>query len=177
MPGRYDIIVEDSPTQNLLESGEKFLTQHTHETHHVREVSEDVFNTASSAHIFEVSKKAVEARNSVEMPPKQLSQNHAVQDAGLLGIYTPTTSTLSKKRKADEMCTSDSEQPTAPTAAHTANGQAVSTGITALAFPSSITSEIRPIKRLRKVAEAVGYAALGGVAVISALIATAPALE
>ncbi|KAM5352253.1 hypothetical protein ACJ41O_004976 [Fusarium nematophilum] len=33
-----------------------------------------------------------------------------------------------------------------------------------------------PTKRLRRVAEVVGYAALGGVAVMSALIATAPAL-
>lgn len=35
---------------------------------------------------------------------------------------------------------------------------------------------IRPVKRFRKIAEAVGYAALGGAAVMSALIATAPSL-
>lgn len=40
----------------------------------------------------------------------------------------------------------------------------------------SDTLENRSPKRLRRVAEALGYAALGGVAVVSALIATAPTL-
>ncbi|PHH67442.1 hypothetical protein CDD81_54 [Ophiocordyceps australis] len=42
--------------------------------------------------------------------------------------------------------------------------------------PDAVAETPRPIKRLRKAAEIFGYAALGGVAVMSALIATAPDL-
>ncbi|KAH7148864.1 hypothetical protein EDB81DRAFT_759212 [Dactylonectria macrodidyma] len=49
--------------------------------------------------------------------------------------------------------------------------------VATMAAPTvSEASVPRPAKRLRRVAEVVGFAALGGVAVMSALIATAPAL-
>ncbi|RMJ10874.1 hypothetical protein CDV36_009497 [Fusarium kuroshium] len=44
------------------------------------------------------------------------------------------------------------------------------------AVSTSASASAPPTKRLRRVAEVVGYAALGGVAVMSALIATAPTL-
>lgn len=64
------------------------------------------------------------------------------------------------------------ESSTAPATLTFTSGIALSCQPT----PATYVSRPRPIKRLKRAAEVFGYVALGGVAVMSALIATAPTL-
>ncbi|RDA87142.1 hypothetical protein CP532_4267, partial [Ophiocordyceps camponoti-leonardi (nom. inval.)] len=80
-----------------------------------------------------------------------------------------TVNERSRKRKAGEMSADSGDGEAAP-----APGTASASGTRPVGETDK--NEYRTVKRLRLAAEVLGYAALGGVAVVSALIATAPSL-
>ena len=142
----------------------------------------------SSAYNFEMSKKAIRASRSDNSKDRE----NVVQGEEATHQWTdppivPLTN-KSSKRKADDMSklTPEEEEEAAedqvtsdvspirlvrPVTAPNSNSPRRCRVIRA-----SHREGTRPTKRLRRAAEVFGYVALGGVAVMSALIATAPAL-
>jgi hypothetical protein len=150
----------------------------------------------SSAHQYTMSKMAEMADlaspkdspmtiNHVVEPP-QTRAEAPVPGAVLVdtcGDSEPVTSPV-KKRKAEQMSESTPEeeqlnvQATAPVALpedYQPAGQAESFRVND-GHVQLVTGTTRPVKRLRRMAEVFGYAAMGGAFVMSALIATAPEL-
>lgn len=92
---------------------------------------------------------------------------------------TPTPSKQVLKRKVADMSETTSLEELQDTQFHSfpsVSSQAVETPPSSIANIGSTELLPPPRKRLRRMAEAVGFAALGGIAVISTLIATAPDL-
>ncbi|QPC68818.1 hypothetical protein HYE67_011049 [Fusarium culmorum] len=84
----------------------------------------------------------------------------------------PTKTTKSSKRKAEEI----SELVAEEELIESSEPPLITQRAACLSPRRAARSRPSPPKRLRRMAEVVGYATLGGVAVMSALIATAPAL-
>lgn len=175
-------------SNDLVKSGAKFLrTPFTNDfilTPAVQAPSPVLDET--SAYQFEMSKLAAEVGVNSENPPDKsikaiVDDNDTSQDK-----TTPT------KRKAEDISQSSQKeeeavQPKAVEAPTTTcqlvqnPEQEVAELAPVSTLPCQPTASVsldlpRPAKRLRRAAEVVGYAAIGGIAVMSALIATAPAL-
>ncbi|KAF4595143.1 FHA domain protein [Ophiocordyceps camponoti-floridani] len=140
------IALEDASKNSLLASGEKFLLSPPKEPVASRPPVESPELSDLSAHEFELSKLNAEAKREA----RQLAGNKRT----------------CLKRKAADMLESDL------TVGRQASSGSPETRLTA----RNCMDESRAVKRLRTAAEVLGYAALGGVAVVSALIATAPSL-
>ncbi|PFH55953.1 hypothetical protein XA68_17333 [Ophiocordyceps unilateralis] len=157
--------LDDPSTNSLLASGEKFLFSPPREPEAPLKPAEAPELSELSAYQFELSK--LDARRG-----KNQFQHNSIpmQDKESRGL--PDIKRACHKRKAAEIsmsrarmdATNGVEAP-APTSRSTARKEA-----------SRDMGDSRAVKRLRTAAEVLGYAALGGVAVVSALIATAPAL-
>jgi hypothetical protein len=168
----------DSNTAALLAAGEEFLCTPLNAFDDVH-VNDDGLDE-TSAYAFELSKKAaarledMQPRVTADLDPL-LGKTQTV--SGESWDVKSHANQSSSKRKSDaisqlpgdelELVSSQTIPETAVSAPHE---------VAQLEPPASHPVDERPAKRLRRVAEVVGYAALGGVAVMSALIATAPAL-
>ena len=173
-------------SNDLVKSGAKFLntplTNDVLPTTTVRARSPVLDET--SGYQFEMSKKTKEAEVNSEK-----SDNMSIE--AIIEEISQDKATTNK-RKADKISQSSPEEedalqtaedgvPTKPCKIVEARNQGPSELVQAAPLPSqSATSTLsdhsRPPKRLRRAAEVFGYAAIGGIAVMSALIATAPAL-
>jgi len=141
----------------------------------------------SSAFNFEMSKKAIRGSQTYGMK----DSNDAVQEKEAQCQATDTFATIQRekslKRKADEISESplgeeegaaqDPATPDIPPIRQVRpNKVSRSSGPRCRVFRAAPRDGPRSPKRLRRAAEVFGYVALGGVAVMTALIATAPAL-
>lgn len=161
----------DATTSTLLPSGAKFLSLPPQERDRERVAAMSPELAETSAYQFELSKAA--GANGVTCRRTHV----AIQD--LVEAYpdkAPGSGRPWQKRKAGE-------QGDEAGAVDGPAGDGAGTGAAggarareAAAVGEGDENESRPVKRFCQVAEALGYAALGGVAVMSALIATAPTL-
>ncbi|RFU77589.1 hypothetical protein TARUN_4671 [Trichoderma arundinaceum] len=166
-------------TNPLLDSGAEFLKSplkdHPELEHAVKPLDFD----ESSAYQFEVTKKAI-IQQQQQQQQVQLGSTHE-------GANQPRESqenSLHSKRKAVEISEVTAEEMPFAQRDPAQGSSSLSTKPRSLDDSAMDTSETDvhpgpnepPVKRLRKAAEIFGYAALGGVAVMSALIATAPTL-
>ncbi|POR38429.1 Uncharacterized protein TPAR_01375 [Tolypocladium paradoxum] len=169
----------DAPTSALLASGAKFLNSPLQEPDKEHLVLTPPQLDETSAYQFELSKQAAEVDAAAS------KRTHvAIND--LVDVYpvgqAPEDGQPSNKRKAADISNLTAEEECAP--AEAADGPASKMPDSVLARPEATAvapavdeSEAnRPTKRIRRVAEVFGYVALGGVAVMSALIASAPTL-
>ncbi|EQL03994.1 FHA domain protein [Ophiocordyceps sinensis CO18] len=127
----------------------------------------------TSAYQFELSKKAA-------------ATNAALSKAAYIEPRTdperPSDDQPSRKRKAEEISEPTPEEERIGIEASEDAARTPSMPVICAAHARSLKALVnevegsRPSKRLRRAAEVFGFAAIGGVAVISALIATAPAL-
>ncbi|PHH76310.1 hypothetical protein CDD80_1652 [Ophiocordyceps camponoti-rufipedis] len=155
------IALEDASKNKLLASGERFLLSPPQEPVASRPPVESPELNDLSAHEFELSKMNAEAKSRAQRNDG-LDVPGRVEEARQLS----ETKRSCLKRKAADML--ESNPKVGPKASS-------SSSETRLAARNSM-DESRTVKRLRTAAEVLGYAALGGVAVVSALIATAPSL-
>ncbi|KAK5987511.1 hypothetical protein PT974_11642 [Cladobotryum mycophilum] len=129
----------------------------------------------TSAYQYEITKKAIDeelAKRGMVREETLARINEDLIRTRLQSSPAPQVNNRSNKRKASDMSEAAPEEE-GPNS------------IEPITYPSTIThpnassdsyNDARSPKRFRRVAEAFGYAALGGVAVMSALIATAPTL-
>lgn len=190
----------NSASAALLAAGEQFLQTPVGEL--PEEQSGDDCLDDTSAYTYEMSKKAAEAKIQAAQPRVTVDVATCVRggvDASDLAEEYPDGASAANpvppKRKADEISEILSEEMSQLPSQEIIPGSSQTVPESNSARPESTTHnptpcvegmqtrhlvtnpvEERPVKRLRRVAEVVGYAALGGVAVMSALIATAPAL-
>jgi NADH:ubiquinone oxidoreductase subunit D len=178
-------VVPQQPA-NLEESGRKFL-QTPPEDLAEPEISRGPVLDDSSAYQFEMSKKAISKQNSMKrtrMDIKDLVEPSSIEHGAI--AHTPR----SVKRKAEDISQTTAEEETFTSAtgfkharaktetAPLPTNQSIScTQSPRGALQAKMSTDLpRPHKKIRRAAEVFGYAALGGLAVMSALIATAPAL-
>lgn len=183
-------------TSDLLQSGERFLespmadlTSKSTCCFTPYDPSQPTADTLdyTSAYTYEVSKRLLESKN----PPRaslEVSRATAERDAEVevFSDQQSAVKTSSSKRKIADI----SDLVPKDTPRHRSEGEsalvvAETEAVLALdTAPGNIASQAsehevayrRPTKRLRRAAEIVGFAALGGAAVMTALIATAPVL-
>ncbi|RDA92522.1 hypothetical protein CP533_4168 [Ophiocordyceps camponoti-saundersi (nom. inval.)] len=178
--------LEDAPNNSLLASGEKFLSSPIieHEAP-VRAPEADELNE-TSAYQFVLSKtnaaigthegaknetataKHVDATTKDEATVSDQGTNLVIRDLVEEGEKVVESKKGSRKRKAEEMSADLAHGGEAIARTTSASGTMATTEMD--------KDDLRAVKRLRLAAEVLGYAALGGVAVMSALIATAPTL-
>jgi hypothetical protein len=185
MKQNRETVVPQQPA-NLEESGRKFL-QTPPEDLAEPEISRGPVLDDSSAYQYELSKKAITKQSSMKrtrMDIKDLVEPSSIEH----GAVAKTA--RSAKRKADDISQTTAEEEsfansTSPTHArtetdttHLPTNQSLSCAQSPrAALQAKISTDLRrPHKKIRRAAEVFGYAALGGLAVMSALIATAPAL-
>lgn len=176
-----DIVLNNGPdvdhSNDLLRTGGDFLNEPIKDVkinESATMVEEPVLDE-SSAYQFQMSKKAAtQAADTTVAFSTEFCTN----------IGEPNKAT--PKRKADDISESTPEEEVAVITKPTQDKETVisSAGVTQPVF--SLASQAsgpisggpieRPAKRFRRAVEAVGYAAIGGIAVMSALIATAPQL-
>ncbi|KPM42063.1 hypothetical protein AK830_g4502 [Neonectria ditissima] len=178
-------------------SGVHFLNSPIEETQEPPQGEAPVLDE-TSAYQYELSKKAVTTSLTPEAPaveaqaPSTKRTHMEISDILEASIETPNEQSTprSAKRKAEDISELGPEErgveETSPTIQKRIRSLAASrryrlrkynapvAHMGASATPDSSTPP--PAKRLRRVAEVFGIAALGGVAVMSALIATAPTL-
>ncbi|KAG5928611.1 hypothetical protein E4U42_000325 [Claviceps africana] len=175
-------------TAALLASGEGLLPASTAFVAPAHSVCLDDLLDDSSSFAYEMSKKSV-GGSAFETAISEIEETRSTHDdevgsAQLLplnnGVRRP------RKRKSDaisvllptEVETGPSQtepEPSQPTVNAEAS-PVMKSGCAQHNCPDPTNCQRRPFKRLRRAAEILGYATLGGVAVMSALIATAPAL-
>ena len=175
-------------SNDLVKSGAKFLnTPLTNDVVTAATVrAPSPFLNETSAYQFEMSKKATEAEVDSEK-----SANMSIKS---IVEETRPDKVAPNKRKADEISQSSPEEEEEVVVQTNGEGAPVKTcesnktrkqepvnSLRSAPLPlqhamSTSSNEPRPPKRLRRAAEVFGYAAIGGIAVMSALIATAPAL-
>ncbi|KAK2595117.1 hypothetical protein QQS21_007143 [Conoideocrella luteorostrata] len=174
-------------TADLLASGEKFLQSPIDDNDTQSEPAQEDLLDDTSAFTYEMSKRAAGLLDgspvTVEMKETQKESN-SVEEEHLMD-QSPM-SHLPSKRKAEEISallpneiepnSSQTQLETAVGAPSSAPTSATSVEVSDNIFEAGGSTSVRPAKRLRRAAEVFGYAALGGVAVMSALIATAPVL-
>lgn len=164
----------------LVQSSFQLLHSPISPEHADPEPSEGPVLDETSAYHFELSKKAS------SQPPQEMASERQEMNANFdesTPALPPTAmSTKPLKRKAEEISqTTPEEEPgqaeeASSATAPSTNSSQVPTSLVTQSSCGSRTKDIRPIKRVRRAAEVFGFVALGGVAVMSALIATAPAL-
>ncbi|KAL7942437.1 hypothetical protein V8C42DRAFT_332433 [Trichoderma barbatum] len=165
-------------SSSLLDSGAEFLKSPLNEHLEAELAGDSLTFDESSAYQFEVTKKAIIQQQQQQQV--ELEITHASPDQPM---ESPDKA-VQNKRKAEEISEMTAEEvPFAEL-----NPVQVDSSLSAI--PKSLDDsemDTSPVdihsgadepqtKRLRKAAEIFGYAALGGVAVMSALIATAPTL-
>ena len=176
---------QNNLSNELVKSGDTFLntppTQAMMPEPSARTKSPVLDDT--SAYQFELSKKAAAKMNQSEGTTSRNSEDKGAANPG-------PTPALSPKRKAKEISESTPEEERAFQKAEIPTDHVlkeprhiVAQGLaprqpTLAHFVYETTQKDlpRPTKRIRRAAEVFGYAALGGLAVVSALIATAPEL-
>ncbi|PNY28252.1 Uncharacterized protein TCAP_01824, partial [Tolypocladium capitatum] len=171
----------DASTSTLLASGTKFLSSPPRGPNKEHLVLTPPELDDTSAYQFELSKKAAEVDAAAS------KRTHvAIND--LVDVYpvgrAPMDGQPSNKRKVadiskltptDECACVEPE----PVHAHASPQPSSSLASPEATSPTRVADEAeakRPTKRIRRAAEVFGYVALGGVAVMSALIASAPTL-
>ncbi|OAQ70680.1 forkhead associated domain (FHA) and phosphopeptide binding site containing protein [Pochonia chlamydosporia 170] len=190
----------NSASAALLAAGEQFLQTPVGEL--PEEQSGDDCLDDTSAYTYEMSKRVAEAKIQAAQPRVTVDVATCVRggvDVSDLAEEHPDGASAANpvppKRKADEISEILSEEMSQLPSQEIIPGSSQTVPESNSARPESTTHnptpcvegmqtrhsvtnpvDERPVKRLRRVAEVVGYAALGGVAVMSALIATAPAL-
>lgn len=197
------IQVDELPSYDLATSGTRFLNTPQGPFQPVEpEVDAEPILDETSAFSFEQSKKAFGAESAVDTEHQaavaqkddkkeaQTSSDAAASPAGKVNevkvaeVKEVTEPPRSLKRKAEDISRLTREEqlmelresmvihgvPCCPPRLSADSLQRDTQRVAQMAATPS------PPKRLRRMAEVVGYAALGGVAVMSALIATAPAL-
>ncbi|KAJ6440490.1 FHA domain-containing protein [Purpureocillium lavendulum] len=150
-------VCDETPNSALLASGAKFLTTPPIDDETKPATVSQLDDT--SAYLFEQSKKAAE---TVEASSRRthVAINDLLEAKGE-SLKDTAKDQLGRKRKVAELSTSTPEEEQR---------------VTSVPKQPHRTDTDRPVKRIRKAAEVFGYVALGGVAVVSALIATAPNL-
>ncbi|OAA43310.1 Forkhead associated domain (FHA) and phosphopeptide binding site containing protein [Metarhizium rileyi] len=182
----------DSATAALLASGEKFLRTPVEGFDEVA-LQEDYIDD-TSAYTYEMSKKAAESLG--DLPPRSIvdlaawdrkDQSASVANAAHSHV-APGINRPAGKRKSDAISRllPNETEPYSSQAFFEPTIRSTETRFNEATQPAEVLQtesqrfntidHHRPAKRLRRVVEAVGYATLGGVAVMTALIATAPAL-
>lgn len=169
----------DASTSALLASGAKFLSSPLQEPdkEHLVLTPPDLDET--SAYQFELSKKAADVDAAAS------KRTHvAIND--LVDVYpvgqAPEDRQPSNKRKAADISKLTPEDECAcaePVDEHASTQPDSNLSRPEASSPAPAADEPeanRPTKRIRRAAEVFGYVALGGVAVMSALIASAPTL-
>lgn len=166
----------DQVTHALLRSGEGFLNQPPQApfTDFPSAAKETPELNETSAYQFEMSKRAATTASQIETPGDSFQQHR--------GTIEPKTHSSISKRKAIDI----SDSTAAEVEALNKNQAEKTDKRTITSMQGTLDAHRqprlsadqcgRPIKRLRRAAEVVGYAAIGGIAVMSALIATAPQL-
>ncbi|KAG8419701.1 hypothetical protein J3458_004545 [Metarhizium acridum] len=189
--GLLNSCTSDSATSALLASGEKFLR--TPVDKFVEMPSKEDYLDDTSAYTYELSKRGAELVEDVQ-PRETMNfatggrKDKPVSDSNPeYSASAPRTVQRSSKRKSDaisELLPNETEPSSSQTVAEPSmrptepalNNATQSVDVLQVEPSSTDSVHHRPAKRFRRVAEAVGYAALGGIAVMSALIVTAPAL-
>ncbi|QPG97280.1 hypothetical protein C2857_006077 [Epichloe festucae Fl1] len=174
-------------TAALLASGEKFLpTPIVEESPAEGNVLEDLFDDAS-AFSYETSKKTVrQTDHNTILPEIEKTGLTNEEDVELPPSHPPDAKRPSRKRKSGDISallpaevephSSQTQLESSQPVINLETPAAWSSDGPEITYTDLASSSERPVKRLRRAAEILGYAALGGVAVMSALIATAPAL-
>ncbi|KAF5134104.1 hypothetical protein E5D57_004736 [Metarhizium anisopliae] len=189
--GLLESCTRDSATSALLASGEKFLRTPVDEL--VEMPPKEDYLDDTSAYTYELSKRGAELVEDVQ-PPETVNfatggrKDKPVSDSSPeYSESAPRTVQRSSKRKSDaisELLPNETEPSSSQTIAEPSmrptefalNSATQPPDVPRVESSSMDSADQRPAKRFRRVAEAVGYAALGGIAVMSALIATAPSL-
>ncbi|GAB0143673.1 hypothetical protein EsHS_00004181 [Epichloe bromicola] len=159
-------IVEGSPAEgNILEDFFDDTSAFSYETSKTT-----VGRTDDNAILLEIEKTGLTNEGDVELPP----------------FHPPEAKRPSRKRKSDDISvllpaevepdSSQTQLESSQPVVNLGNPSAWSSDGPEITYTDLASFSERPVKRLRRAAEILGYAALGGVAVMSALIATAPAL-
>jgi hypothetical protein len=147
----------------------------------------------TSAYQFELSKKAAVTDQAAEAPvdlPKDSRESMLMDICDLpdnsTEAVTQSPSLTPMKRKAGEISELTAKEKVASPRSRTREARkrfnrnllrrSLESNANRTVPQMSDAADDRTPKRLRRVAEVLGYAALGGVAVVSALIATAPTL-
>ncbi|KND86678.1 Uncharacterized protein TOPH_08698 [Tolypocladium ophioglossoides CBS 100239] len=169
----------DASTSTLLASGAKFLSSPLQERDKEHLVLTPPELDETSAYQFERSKKAAEDDAAA-------SRRTHVAINDLVDVYpigqAPEDGQPSNKRKAADISKLAPEDGCASAElvdehASTQPDSSLPRPVAPSPAPAADESEAnRPAKRIRRAAEVFGYVALGGVAVMSALIASAPTL-
>ncbi|KHN94320.1 uncharacterized protein MAM_07849 [Metarhizium album ARSEF 1941] len=180
----------DLDTAALLASGEKFLRTPVAEFNAMPSKEDNLDDT--SAYTFELSKRGAELVEKVQ--PRMMTDfttwgekdKPVPESRPEYSEEAPRTNQHSFKRKSDaisELLPNETEPNSSQTIGQTstrltgpASNAAQLAEVPQVELSSVDVADHRPAKRFRRVAEVVGYAALGGIAVMSALIATAPVL-
>ncbi|KAF5542382.1 sarcolemmal membrane-associated [Fusarium phyllophilum] len=131
----------------------------------------------------ETTEKAVAQENDTDVvedgdakPVEAMEPAKPVEAEAAEPVKIPVPESTATKRKADEISQLTHEEEQMSNDRHS-RPQAHRREVQPSARPRHIAAlGTPPTKRLRRMAEAVGYVALGGAAVMSVLIATAPAL-
>ncbi|PHH74143.1 hypothetical protein CDD82_5089 [Ophiocordyceps australis] len=196
-----DAAMEQVPTYGLLASGDNFLKSPQRDSSRPP-AAVPIELDDTSAFQFEMSKKAM-SRAIETMLGASSSHNDQVTDTPALDEEADAEP-LQRKRKIDDISelthdetaalevdktvkeaiqsigdsaeNLDIEQPTSKVSEPEPKAPAAMQASTSHEVSGAVKEAPRPTKRLRKAAEIFSYAALGGVAVMSALIATAPDL-
>lgn len=125
----------------------------------------------TSAYQFELSKKAVAATAGKSEQTRTEAYTCAARPPGNQSPLKRKAENISEEEERTVVGPCEEPARTSPNslvcAAHTG---------TLKSLMDEAAEDSRAAKRLRRAAEVFGYAAIGGVAVMSALIATAPAL-
>ncbi|KAM0248642.1 hypothetical protein ACHAQJ_009384 [Trichoderma viride] len=170
-------------SSSLLDSGAEFLKSPLKEYPGLEDAAVTPNLDESSAYQFEVTKKAITQQQQQQPPPQQVELRNA--EAGADQPIEPQEKSLHSKRKAIEMSEMTAEEISFAERDPTQRSSSLSTRPRSHDDSAMDISDIDgnhsghnepQAKRLRKAAEIFGYAAIGGVAVMSALIATAPTL-
>jgi hypothetical protein len=164
-------------SSSLLDSGAEFLKSPLKEHPGLEDAAATPDFDESSAYQFEVTKKAItQQQQKVEFSNAEVGASQPIE---------PQEKSLHGKRKAVEMSEMTAEEIPFAEVDPTQGSSSLSARPRSHDDSAMDISEIDgqhsgpnepQAKRLRKAAEIFGYAAIGGVAVMSALIATAPAL-
>lgn len=182
LPDNCTIFTGDSANEALLASGTQFL--HTPLKEKETELlqvepslfveDDDPFDD-TSAYTFEISTKG--SKTTVHQTPRVIEDTKLQEEKP-----TNVPERKSAKRKAAEISVLSAEEASYETTCAEGLTEGLSTTADIVQHtcqlppPKPDLQSARPAKRLRQVAEVFGIAALGGVAVMTALIATAPAL-
>lgn len=180
------------PSAGIEASGQDDVS-HVNRLQEVSEVPQDEATIPRIQHapkrtLEEISQSTPEEEHLISIQ-KAEAEGSMVENSEVAPITTPKPEPSPTKRNIDEISDAEPEKEQSLLASKRKKTSepklsdpiAILNDAPELILPSrhslaSCQAQARPAKRLKKAAEVFGYVALGGVAVMSALIATAPAL-